>query len=108
MVKADEMKEYKFLLLEDSKTDAEFIQHYIEKDKIECVLMRVEREDTFHRALREFQPDLVLSDYNLPSYDGLKALKYMKENYPETPVVIVSGAIGEEKAVELLHLGAKD
>jgi diguanylate cyclase (GGDEF)-like protein/PAS domain S-box-containing protein len=102
------MKEYKFLLLEDSKTDAEFIQHYIEKDKIECVLMRVEREDTFHRALREFQPDLVLSDYNLPSYDGLKALKYMKENYPETPVVIVSGAIGEEKAVELLHLGAKD
>ena len=55
---------------------------------------------------REF--DLILSDYNLPSFDGIAALRLAREKCPDVPFIIVSGAIGEETAVEALKAGAHD
>src|SRR5215213_6894413 len=52
--------------------------------------------------------DLVLSDYSLPSFDGLSALKLAKEIRPEVPFILVSGVIGEERAIEVLKSGATD
>jgi diguanylate cyclase (GGDEF)-like protein/PAS domain S-box-containing protein len=58
--------------------------------------------------LNDFHPDLILSDYSLPAYNGREALEFVNSTCPETPVIMVTGALGEEAAVELLKAGAKD
>src|SRR5438309_3810692 len=68
---------------------------------------RVAREADFIRAL-EPAPDVVLADYRLPGFSGLRALELLKRRHPEIPLIIVSGTIGEEKAVETIRLGADD
>jgi len=68
--------------------------------------MRVDSEQAFKQSLEEFKPDIVLADYNLPAYNGRAALEYMQQINPELPVIMVTGAIGEERAAELFaHRG---
>ena len=59
-------------------------------------------------ALDEYVPDVILSDYSLPAFDGLAAMNMARQRFPEVPVIIVSGAIGEEVAIETLKNGATD
>ena len=58
--------------------------------------------------LHDFNPDLVLSDYHLPSFDGLEALSIVTKGAPDVPFILVTGALGEERAVEILKSGATD
>ena len=69
---------------------------------------RVAVKAAFLKELEEFSPDIILSDYSLPSFDGLSALKIAVERYPDLPFIFVSGALGEERAIELLKKGATD
>ncbi len=101
-------KELRILMLEDTPSDAELAEHELRKAGINFISRRVDKRETFILALEEFHPDIVLSDYTLPDFDGMTALQIMKRDYPEIPVVMVTGALADIEAVELLHAGAKD
>ena len=96
------------LTLEDSDLDAELILRELKRCGIEFTSRRVETREDFERALGEFQPGIILADYRLPAFNGAQALAIAVERCPEVPMIIVSGAVGEETAVELLKNGATD
>lgn len=101
-------RELRVLLLEDTPTDAELAERELRKAGIAFTSLRVDRQDAFVRALEEFRPDIVLSDYNLPDFNGMAALEIVRSEHPEVPVVMVTGALSDIEAVELIHAGAKD
>ena len=96
------------LHLEDDPHDAELIQEMLEADGIVCGVTRVETEADFVTRLDEGGIDLILTDYTLPSFDGLSALAIAREKCPDVPFLFVSGTLGEEVAVEALKGGAVD
>jgi PAS domain S-box-containing protein len=96
------------LHLEDSPRDAEVICHKLEAEGVSCDIMLVSTKDGFEAALTQEPFDVILCDYNLPGYDGISALKYAQLTRPDVPVILISGTVGDEKAVRCLHLGATD
>jgi len=98
----------RILLLEDSNLDAELTLRELRQRGIHFVSTRVQNGDDFHKAIHEFMPDLILADFSLPTFDGGRALAMAQEICPDVPLIIVSGAVGEETAVELLKNGATD
>ncbi|MXQ11158.1 sensor histidine kinase [Microvirga makkahensis] len=98
----------RILLLEDSALDAELVTEALESSGLTAAIERVVLEEEFSAALRDGSWDLVLADYLLPGFDGLNALALVRERFPELPFVFVSGALGEEVAVEALKQGATD
>ncbi|HEX8962125.1 MAG TPA: HD domain-containing phosphohydrolase [Rhodocyclaceae bacterium] len=100
--------ELRVLMLEDEPADAEFAQRELRKAGIGFSSLRVDDRTAFIAALDEFRPDVILADYKLPSFDGLTALGLAREKAPKVPFIFVSGAMGEEFAIETLHQGAAD
>lgn len=98
----------RILILEDNPADAELVQFELQEAGIAFTAKVVITEADFLRGLQEFTPDLILSDYNLPDYNGTLALAESKRQYPDVPFILVTGAIGEDRAVEILTQGAKD
>lgn len=98
----------RILLLEDSPVDAELNERVLRKAGMAFTALRVETQQAFVAALDEFRPDLILADYKLPGFDGLHALAIAREKAPLTPYIFVTGAMGEERAVESIRLGATD
>ncbi|HLL06749.1 MAG TPA: ATP-binding protein [Myxococcaceae bacterium] len=96
------------LLLEDSELDARLISAQLEEAGLRVHLERADSRDAFQRALGRGGYDLILSDYNIPGFDGLSALTTARRILPDTPFLFVSGALGEERAIELLKRGATD
>jgi PAS domain S-box-containing protein len=96
------------LLLEDEPADAALILTTVRKAGLECEAHRVDSEDSFRAALEAGRFDLILSDHTLPGFGGPAALEIAREQAPEVPFVFVSGAIGEEVAIELIKKGATD
>jgi signal transduction histidine kinase len=96
------------LYLEDDLRDAELVHETLEADGIESEVIRVETEADFIAALKEGGFDLILADYTLPSFDGLSALDIVQKDWPELPLIFVSGTLGEELAIEALKRGATD
>lgn len=101
-------KELKILILEDMPTDAELMEHELRKAGIAFSSRVVETRRGFIKELKNFEPDLILGDYKLPSFDGLSALKIAKEKCPHIPFVLVSDTVGEEFGVEALRMGASN
>ncbi|MEX2030435.1 MAG: GAF domain-containing protein [Anaerolineales bacterium] len=95
------------LLLEDQPADAELIRHELRTAGFEFEAVRVDTEAAFRAALRP-PPDLILADYSLPQFDGLAALRMVRAEGLDVPFIIISGAIGEEVAVESMRQGADD
>lgn len=102
---SDEMK---ILMLEDEPVDAELAERALSKAGMVFSTRRVDTRDDFIAALAEFRPDIILADYRLPAFDGLAALAIAVEQAPDIPFIFVSGAMGEEFAIETLHQGAAD
>jgi len=100
--------ELRILLLEDVPTDAELMENALREAGLSFTAKRVDTREAFIRALEEFKPDIVLADYKLPTFDGASAVKIVRQQYPTVPVVMVTGTMGDEKAIELLKLGARD
>jgi DNA-binding NtrC family response regulator len=96
------------LSLEDDPRDTELIQELLEADGIVCEITRVETEARFLAAVESRNPDLILADYTLPSFDGLSALNLAKGRCPDVPFIFVSGTLGEEVSIEALKIGATD
>jgi PAS domain S-box-containing protein/putative nucleotidyltransferase with HDIG domain len=98
----------RILLLEDQPTDAELAENALREAGLSFVSRRVDTREAFMQALEEFKPDIVLADYKLPAFDGASAVRMVQQRHPDIPVVMVTGAVGDEKAIELLKLGARD
>ena len=96
------------LLLEDNAAEAPLIIRELERDGVAPVAERVETEAAFVRALRRFAPDVILSDHALAQFDALAALKAVRAQRPGTPVIVVTGTLNEQRAVECLKAGAED
>jgi PAS domain S-box-containing protein len=101
-------KKLRILNLEDNPNDTELIKEILEDGGIECEITRVEEEEDFRAACNKGGFDIVLADFNLPSYDGLSALAVAREICPDIPFIFVSGKMGEEIAIESLKSGATD
>ncbi len=101
-------RELRILILEDVTTDVELIKDELMEAGTVFTLQWVKDRRAFLGALDEFSPDIILSDYSLPSFDGLSALKLARSRCPDVPFIFVSGALGEETAIELLKQGAID
>lgn len=98
----------KLVVVEDSVADAELLSRHLSKAGLECVINRVQTEPEFIAALREVKPDLILSDFSLPNFSGLRALDLAVAHAPHIPFIYVSGTIGEEGAIDALRRGATD
>ncbi len=96
------------LLLEDDSADSELIRAILKKGGINCEFKRVTTRKDFVAELQNDNLDLILSDYALPQFDGISALKIATQTCPNVPFILVSGVLGEERAIEALKEGATD
>ena len=101
-------KEIHILMLEDNPTDSELAGHTLRRGGVKFTSTRVETEHDFIRELDKNPPDLILSDYALPGFDGYAALDIAKRKAPHIPFIFVTGTMGEEVAIETLKSGATD
>jgi PAS domain S-box-containing protein len=96
------------LMLEDDPLDADLNKvQLLLLDEYNCIVQWVVDRESYLKAL-ETDPDIILSDYSLPQYNGLEALKDLKERNPIIPFVFVTGTINEETAVDTIKAGAWD
>ncbi len=96
------------LILEDNPCDAELVQVELQEAGLVFTAKVVMTEEGFVRELQAFSPDLILSDYDLPQYNGALALAEARRWLPDTPFILVTGAVSEDRAIEILTQGAKD
>lgn len=101
-------KTIRILILEDVATDAELIEEELRYAGILFTSKRVSTKKAYLDELDNSCPDLILSDYNLPQYDGELALLAAKSRCPDIPFILVTGAIGEELAIDIFTQGADD
>lgn len=97
----------KILLVEDSVNDAELILQELRQAGFAPIWKRVDTESEFLNALSE-RPDLVISDYSMPRFDGLRAVRLLREREADTPFILISGTVGEDAAVAAMKHGATD
>ncbi len=96
------------LHLEDNPYDAELIRESLRSEGLNCTVTCVDNRQDYVAALTASSPDVILADYALPTFDGQSALQIAQEICPLVPFIFVSGAIGEDKAIESLKAGATD
>jgi CheY-like chemotaxis protein len=96
------------LFVEDMPEEVELAVRQLQHSDIPCVHQRVETEHQLREALRDFRPDVILSDFSLPGFDGQSALHVAHDAAPDTPFIFLSGTIGEERAIQALLHGASD
>jgi signal transduction histidine kinase len=96
------------LHLEDDPSDAALIQSTLEAGGILCAINCVQARDEFVAVLEYGGIDLILSDFSLPAFDGLSAMAIVRARFPDVPFILVSGTLGEERAIESLQRGATD
>jgi PAS domain S-box-containing protein len=102
------MEPLNIIHLEDDPHDAGWVHALIEKRWPKSRLRRVDAQSSFEKALDEGAPDLIISDFSMPGFDGLSALTIAQKRYPDIPFIFLSGTIGEEVAIEALRNGATD
>jgi len=100
--------EIRILLLEDNFTDAELVRYALKNGGLLFSWKHVDNKSAYVQELERFAPDLILSDYSLPSFVGYPALATALEKCPATPFIFVTGTLGEEVAIETLKKGATD
>lgn len=97
----------RLLLVEDSETDCILLLREFKRGGFDVQHCRVENEAALKQALQR-NWDLVITDYQLPGFDGLQAVAQVQEHDPDLPVIMVSGRIGEETAVNVMRAGVRD
>ncbi|MFA7418576.1 MAG: PAS domain S-box protein [Melioribacteraceae bacterium] len=104
----ENMIELRILFLEDIQSDMELASRELKKNGIQFVAIRVETKESFLAELVDFKPSIIISDYSLPKFDGMQAIRIAKEKYPDIPIILLTGSINEETAVECMKAGADD
>jgi PAS domain S-box-containing protein len=96
------------LHLEDDPADAQLIHVMLAEAGLTCRITCAQTRDEFETALRDAETEIILADYRLPAYDGMSALRLSRELRSDIPFIFVSGAMGEEAAIDALTQGATD
>lgn len=96
------------LFIEDDEDDVELAVRAMEQDQLRVASERVDTEQELRRALAERPPEVILSDFSMPQFDGVQALRIARASAPHIPFIFLSGTIGEERAIEAIRLGATD
>lgn len=96
------------LIVEDSKIEAKFTANLLKKNGFEVTSERVETREDMKHQLDEREWDIVISDFQMPEFDGMQALQLFQAYDLDIPFILVSGKIGEESAVDLMKMGAHD
>src|SRR6187399_1687595 len=102
------MHPVRLIVVEDMPMEAEIAIRQLESGGFTCSWKRVETESALRVALAEAQPDIILSDFTLPGFDGISALEIAHELAPDIPFIFLSGTLGEERAIDALQRGACD
>src|SRR5205823_8844791 len=92
----------RILILEDEAAAADLLEWELRRSKISFTARRVATKEDYVRGLEDFAPDVILSDYTLPNFDGMEALSLAQARVPQVPAIIVTGSINEETAVECM------
>src|SRR5215467_8809170 len=95
-------------MIEDETCDAQLVEHTLRESGFDFTFKRVDTEGNFLRELRQFKPNVILSDHGLPAFDGFSALNLAQEKCPDVPFIFVTGSLGEEMAIKALKSGATD
>jgi diguanylate cyclase (GGDEF)-like protein/PAS domain S-box-containing protein len=95
------------LIVEDEATEAEIVARELARAGISCRFRRVDTEAAFNDGLGA-SPDLIISDFQMPHFDGMSALKIARAKAADTPFILFSGTLGEERAIDALKNGATD
>src|SRR6266705_1304277 len=98
----------KLLILEDNAFDAELEVGTLQAAGYDCDWRQVQTREEFEASLDRPEFEVILADYNLPNFDGLSTLGLLRERGLEIPFVLISGTLGEERAIESLKAGATD
>jgi PAS domain S-box-containing protein/diguanylate cyclase (GGDEF)-like protein len=101
-------EQLRLVVAEDDDTDALLIAKNLARAGMQCTMRRVQTESDFVDALHDVQPDVIISDFSMPQFDGRRALEIAATRAPETPFLFVSGTIGEQRAIDALRCGATD
>lgn len=96
------------LLLEDSAPDVELAMNALSRSGLDLSFVAVATREAFEAELSRRPPNLILSDFSLPGFDGSVALTIAKKKAPHVPFIFVTGVLGEEVAIEMLKQGATD
>ena len=95
------------LIVEDSQDDADLVLRELRRAGFDPHWKRVETEADFLDEIKN-SPDIVLSDYSMPQFTGLRAVELLKESGLDIPFILISGTVGEDVAVEAMKQGATD
>jgi len=98
----------RILIIEDSDTDKELLLYELKRGGYDVEYLCVETLEEMISALDQNEWDIIISDYSLPKFDGLSALKIAKKRNIDIPFILVSGTIGEELAVQAMKEGVSD
>jgi PAS domain S-box-containing protein len=98
----------KILHLEDLPADAEFVESELKKGNIQFEKLVVDNKKDFENALKDFAPEIILSDHSLPSFDSIEALEIVKASGINIPFILITATISEEFAVSIMQQGADD
>src|ERR1700732_1468996 len=98
----------RILSIEDDPKDTELIQDLLQTEGVACEVTRIDTEAALLASLEQGGIDLILTDYSLPSFDGISALMFAMKACPDVPFIFVSGTLCEEVAIEALKVGATD
>lgn len=98
----------RILFIEDNPDDLELLSHELKRNGIRYTACTVQTKTDYERELVNFNPQVILSDYSLPSFNGLSAFQIKQSVLPDVPFIIVSGTIGDENAVALIRNGITD
>src|SRR5687767_5754328 len=98
----------RILHLEDNARDADLIHELLETQGLDADFVRAAGRETFEAALTGGTFDAILADFRVPGYDGMAAVKFARHHAPTVPVIVISGSLGDEAAVECLKQGATD
>jgi len=99
---------HRILFVEDLETDKEIAERELKKNGFNFVSLRVENEADFRKGIKDFNPDLIISDYSMPAFDGMTALKIKIQINNTIPFIILTGSMNEETAVACMKAGADD
>jgi len=108
MTRESQRDEVRILFIDDSPADIELCRLQLEREGLRFEWRSASSDAGVRAAFRDFEPDVVLCDYSMPGYSGRDALDFIRRYDPEIPVLVLSGAITEELAIECLRAGAAD
>ena len=98
----------KILFIEDVQSDVELIWHELKENNISFSKLLVDNRDDYLNGLISFEPDLIISDFSLPQFDGMEALLIRNKTAPLIPFILVTESVNEEVAVDCMKAGADD